>query len=242
MNDLSTAPTASPTNLNTLVLSANIISVTWDPPAPIDQNGVITHYLLTFRGIERDTATRDIFLFSNQSFFTDYFLADLESSTIYDIEVSASTEQGFGPIARISSRTEPESKSIYLIPDHKYIIHVLLLIHLVPFIVPNNLRTTVLASTSIRVTWEAPDIRNLNNTLNFYSLTYYGVELDKVVRVVNYTISGSNHTTEAFVFSGLQEYTEYVFLVAAHSALGRGQAGTVRGRTYESGNNLLLSF
>ena len=122
MNDyLSTAPTASPTNLNTLVLSANIISVTWDPPAPIDQNGVITHYLLAFQGIERDTATRDIILYSNGSYFTNSILSDLDEFTTYEIEVFASTQLGYGPKAITSVRTEQESKF------HSVVLHGLLL-------------------------------------------------------------------------------------------------------------------
>ena len=84
--------------------------MTWDPPAPIDQNGVITHYLLTFRGIERDTTTRNIILYSNGSYFTNSILSDLDEFTTYEIEVFASTQLGYGPKAFTSARTEQESK------------------------------------------------------------------------------------------------------------------------------------
>ena len=111
---------------------------------------------------------------------------------------------------------------------------------LVPSATPDNVRTGVLSSTSIRVTWDAPDMTHWNGILLFYSLTYYGVGLDGVIRVVNYTISGSNHTNETYLFSGLQEYTEYEFLVAAHTSVGRGHAASVSARTLESGISLLM--
>ena len=81
-----------------------------------------------------------------------------------------------------------------------------------------------------------------NGILLFYSLTYYGVGLDGVIRVVNYTISGSNHTNETYLFSGLQEYTEYEFLVAAHTSVGRGHAASVSARTLESGISFLMQL
>ena len=65
------------------------------------------------------------------------------------------------------------------------------------------------------------------------------------MRVVNYTIVGSNHSNETYVFSGLQEYTVYEFSVAAHTSIGEGISASVSARTFESGllnefsNNLI---
>ena len=109
-NHFSTAPSSSPTNLQTSVLSANIISVTWDPPVSIDQNGIITHYTLTYKGIERDTTSRDIVLYSNQSYFTNYILTALDEYTYYDVDVTASTSAGTGPSISATDRTEQESE------------------------------------------------------------------------------------------------------------------------------------
>ena len=55
------------------------------------------------------------------------------------------------------------------------------------------------------------------------------------MRVVNYTIVGSIHSNETYVFSGLQEYTVYEFSVAAHTSIGKGTAKTVNSRTNEAG-------
>ena len=55
------------------------------------------------------------------------------------------------------------------------------------------------------------------------------------MRVVNYTVVGSNHSNLTYVFSGLQEYTVYEFSVAAHTSIGKGTAKTVDSRTNEAG-------
>ena len=74
-----------------------------------------------------------------------------------------------------------------------------------------------------------------NGILLYYTLTYFGVELDEVVRVVNHTIVGSNHSNQSYVFTELQEYTVYEFIVATHTNIGRGHAMTVKNRTDEAG-------
>ena len=107
---ISKAPTNAPTNLTTTVLSPNIISVTWDPPVSIDRNGVISHYTLSYKGIERDTASRDIILYSYQSYFTNYVLTNLDEHTSYDIAVSASTATGSGPIATVRAQTDQDGE------------------------------------------------------------------------------------------------------------------------------------
>ena len=109
---METAPSAPPTNLTTTVLSANIISVTWDPPVPIEQNGIITHYTLSYRGVERDTASRDIILASDQSYFTNYILTELDEHTSYNISVSASTSSGTGPSSTVVTQTQENSEFV----------------------------------------------------------------------------------------------------------------------------------
>ena len=106
---------------------------------------------------------------------------------------------------------------------------------LVPSAVPNNIVTSVVNSTAILLTWDAPDLTDRNGILLFYTLTYFGVELDEVVRVVNHTIVGSNHSNQSYVFTELQEYTVYEFRVAAHTSIGEGVSESVSARTFESG-------
>ena len=112
---LETAPTGTPTDLTTNVLSANIISVTWDDPLPIEQNGVITAYTLTYKGVERDTTSRDVILYSNGTFFTNYILSELDEHTNYSISVSASTSVGKGPSSTLTVITDQDGEFVGLI-------------------------------------------------------------------------------------------------------------------------------
>ena len=113
---LETSPTGTPTDLTTNVLSANIISVTWDDPLPIEQNGIIISYTLTYKGVERDTEYREIILFSNEPYFTNYILTNLDEHTTYDITVAASTSIGIGPDISDRTITDQEGKFNQLIP------------------------------------------------------------------------------------------------------------------------------
>ena len=112
---LETAPTGTPTDLTTNVLSANIISVTWDDPLPIEQNGVIIAYTLTYKGVERDTTSRDVILYSNGTFYTNYILSELDEHTNYSISVSASTSVGMGPSSTLTVITDQDGEFVGLI-------------------------------------------------------------------------------------------------------------------------------
>ena len=111
---LETSPTGTPTDLTTNVLSANIISVTWDDPLPIEQNGIIIAYTLTYKGVERDTTSRDVILYSNGTFFTNYILSELDEHTNYTISVSASTSAGKGPSSTLTTITDQDGEFVCL--------------------------------------------------------------------------------------------------------------------------------
>ena len=113
---------------------------------------------------------------------------------------------------------------------------------LVPSAAPNNIVTSVVNSTAILLTWDAPDLTDRNGILLFYTLNYFGVELDEVVRVVNHTIVGPNDSDQSYVFTELQEYTVYEFRVAAHTSIGEGVSESVSARTFQSGEELLTVF
>ena len=112
---LETVPTGTPTDLTTNVLSANIISVTWDHPLPIEQNGVIISYTLTYKGVERDTDYREMVLLSSEPYFTNYILTNLDEHTTYDITVAASTSIGIGPDTGVRTITDQDGKYNHLI-------------------------------------------------------------------------------------------------------------------------------
>ena len=53
-------PSNPPININVSVLNSTAVNVEWDPPAPEDQNGVITGYQVQYYGVEVDEGERTV--------------------------------------------------------------------------------------------------------------------------------------------------------------------------------------
>ena len=47
-----TAPSSSPVNVRATSLSESTIRITWEPPPPLDRNGVLTGYYINITGVE----------------------------------------------------------------------------------------------------------------------------------------------------------------------------------------------
>ena len=95
-------PSAAPTNFKVEVLSSLILSTSWYEPPFSEQNGVLTKYRVTWKGLERDRVVRSLDIPVNSSSNTSYALTGLDAHTSYVVNVSSFTSVGSGPI---SSRT-----------------------------------------------------------------------------------------------------------------------------------------
>ena len=106
---ISSAPTAVPTNFKVRAISSTIVNVTWDPPPIYDQNGIITNYTFTYRGVERDTKlVTYVIPVVNGSSYDEPVMFDLEENTEYMVTVRASTIVGNGPVASLEVLTPEE--------------------------------------------------------------------------------------------------------------------------------------
>ena len=57
----SIVPSGPPTNINLFSTNSTSMTVSWDPPNPVDANGIITGYTLHFKRISaRNTSENDI--------------------------------------------------------------------------------------------------------------------------------------------------------------------------------------
>ena len=102
-------PNAVPTNLSASAISPRAIYITWSPPPFIDQNGIITEYTLTYRGVERDFEERTISILTATTRSTSSrTVSDLEEDTDYIITIRAHTTIGAGPISTVTVHT-PEN-------------------------------------------------------------------------------------------------------------------------------------
>ena len=98
-------PSSIPTFLQATPLSPTILSITWEYPIFINQNGIITLYTLTYQGIERDTQLRAMTLPQTNLSLTCHNLDSLDEYTTYNITLSASTSVGAGPVTSTAVRT-----------------------------------------------------------------------------------------------------------------------------------------
>ena len=82
------------------------IVLTWNPPAEIHQNGIITRYKISVINIT-GSKIHEKFVFGN---LTTNTLSKLQPHTNYTISVSAATSEGFGPATSISVATRQVCK------------------------------------------------------------------------------------------------------------------------------------
>ena len=87
------------------------MSVTWDPPPIYDQNGVITSYTLTYKGVERDTLlfTKVIDVVGGISYIEPELIG-LEEHTTYILTLRANTVIGDGPTTSLEVLTQQNGK------------------------------------------------------------------------------------------------------------------------------------
>lgn len=90
-----TGPSSPPTNFKVVTTGSESISVSWGPPPPEAQNGIITSYNLSCQPEE------DVFdsLQATYSTVGNYSLLGFRPATTYNCSVFASTAGGSGPEA-----------------------------------------------------------------------------------------------------------------------------------------------
>ena len=117
----------------------------------------------------------------------------------------------------------------------------MLLIYLsfpVPFSSVRNLTTSTkrLNGTSILVRWSVPVLNDLNGVLLNYSITYSGIEIDTVPRVIY--LSNPGFGEQSLALTDLKEYTTYSINVSSYTKVGKGPDAIVRQRTNQDGKLL----
>ena len=117
----------------------------------------------------------------------------------------------------------------------------MLLIYLsfpVPFSSVRNLTTSTkrLNGTSILVRWSVPVLNDLNGVLLNYSITYSGIEIDTVPRVIY--LSNPGFGEQSLALTDLKEYTTYSINVSSYTKVGKGPDAIVIQRTNQDGKLL----
>ena len=93
-------PSAPPTDISAIALNATTLNITWQPPDPANQNGIIRSYVVAVFSPDSDTSQQ---LESNESHIVLYNLHPFYS---YSFFIAAETV-GPGPFTEIFSIQMP---------------------------------------------------------------------------------------------------------------------------------------
>ena len=93
--NIPTAPSSPPLNTSAEALSPTTLSITWQPPAPEGQNGVITSY--TVQLTEQPTNTT--FTHQRSGSHTEILISGLHPYYDYSCSIAAETSVGLGPFS-----------------------------------------------------------------------------------------------------------------------------------------------
>ena len=106
------APASPPQNISISVISSQSISVTWSPPLPEDQNGIIRLYIVAVHNV----LTQETTLYQRESHHSQLLVEFLHPYYEYDVSMAAETiEIGpFSPLQRVRTLEDSKTPIIFL--------------------------------------------------------------------------------------------------------------------------------
>jgi hypothetical protein len=189
-----------PVNVVAENVTSRTVVVLWDPP--VEPNGVILNYTVTFRGIDSPNPVgRDFHQSRTEStVVTSAMLTGLIPGSTYNISVTASTTAGESePSKEVSTTTDDEVPTA-----------------------PARPNITDVLPTSFLVLWSPPT--EPNGVIVSYQVTYTGIETLNGVDSTFFessvvTLDGPFEQTE---ITGLVPFSNYSVSVAAFTSAGSG--------------------
>lgn len=114
------------------------------------------------------------------------------------------------------------------------------LLFLVPSGPPSHIQTEAESSTSIQLSWRAPDFYNINGIIQNYFIKFISVKKSGENVQVGNVSTPTNNTT--YLINQLWKYTKYNITVQAVNQVGKGPTGLSMGTTLQDGKNMYLLF
>ena len=115
MDALFVAPASPPSNVTAMTASSTSIDVMWYEVPPIDQNGVIIAYEITYTPLENFTGVIGINSTNMSGSYLSVSLVGLQEYVNYSIQIRAYTIEGPGPYSNpVLQITLENSKFIFL--------------------------------------------------------------------------------------------------------------------------------
>ncbi|XP_013413706.1 Down syndrome cell adhesion molecule homolog, partial [Lingula anatina] len=191
------APSGPPTDIQLKATGSQSLEVTWQPPLPEHQNGVIQGYYVGYKIYNSSTPYIYITRQNSQGFTRHYSITNLEKFTKYALHIQAFNSEGAGP-------KSPDS--------------VVMTLEDVPSRPPQSVQATPLSSVSIRVLWAPPPFYTLNGVLLGFKVLYKPVTPDEDESDAQ-VITTKNINAD---IHGLEKFTNYSLQVLAYTRMGEG--------------------
>ncbi|KAI6661005.1 Phosphatidylinositol phosphatase PTPRQ-like [Oopsacas minuta] len=147
------APSGTPNNVEFVIFTTSI-SIRWQDVDETEQNGIITGYIVKYRGIGLDTETRNL-----STTYRHATLNNLKEGNQYQISISATTYVGNGPYLTVYNATEA-------IP---------------PTAPPSDFTVLPSGSTSLLISWNPPSLNTQNGAIIGYLIVVVGLQHDSSV-------------------------------------------------------------
>ena len=194
-----TAPSGSPQHVGGVTVSSTSVHLTWDPPNPMQQNGIVKFYVINLTEVESGMQSRHSI---NQTQIT---IENLHPFYTYNLTVAAVTVSEGPHTEVVSIMTDQQGLEIILI--HELIIINFKLSSPAPSGPPVNLSFTATNSTSVTLQWSPPLPEQQNGIVQQYTLQLSGHETGDTIQ----------HTTSdmEYTFSGLHPHYTYTCSIAA---------------------------
>ena len=212
-------PDQPPQNVTTESLNSTAIRVCFFPPRPVNQNGLITSFTISYIGdlFQTQTQTMDLPispLVYPLSTMLCVILTSLEEFNTYTITVEAVNSIGNGSesVGLMELTDQAGEYNFYLLRNT--IIFTIFVI-LAPSAPPQNF--TAISGRSISLTYMPPPLIDQNGVLTSFSIEYFGVDRDTTTR--NITVPASQLSLN---ITQLNEDTTYMIRIRASTVVGFG--------------------
>uniref|UniRef100_A0A182V3E7 Roundabout n=1 Tax=Anopheles merus TaxID=30066 RepID=A0A182V3E7_ANOME len=114
---LEDVPTASPVNLEAVLLNTSAVYLKWEPPSNSTINGKLKHYHIIIRGYDVHNISKVLTNMTVDGEAPKLLLANLSAGVTYSVSIAASTKVGIGPYSIPSIlRLDPHTRRL----DHGY--------------------------------------------------------------------------------------------------------------------------